>query len=160
MPKHKEEKTAWGKGFQSDRYCRCWNTWGKKKTGFLLAERGRAVISLRKRGADVGHSAAFNTSEQHLEKQDTYVAPGELIFQENMVSMTESAFIFKRLQWWHSFSFLQSSSHFLGHADFLKGRTDNLNTMPPVWLEQWEGKSILIMQISLWFLLQSLVYIH
>lgn len=64
----------------------------------FLADHGRAVISLRKRGADVRHSAAFNTSEQHLEKQDTYVAPGELIFQENMVNMTESVFIFKRLQ--------------------------------------------------------------
>ncbi|EOB07462.1 hypothetical protein Anapl_06627, partial [Anas platyrhynchos] len=44
----------------------------------------RSVISLRKKGADVKHSAAFNTSEQHFEKQDAHVSPGELIFQANM----------------------------------------------------------------------------
>ncbi|KFQ80243.1 hypothetical protein N337_07399, partial [Phoenicopterus ruber ruber] len=36
----------------------------------------RAVINLRKKGADVRHSPACNTSEQRLEKQDAYVAPG------------------------------------------------------------------------------------
>ncbi|KFM10815.1 hypothetical protein AS27_05812, partial [Aptenodytes forsteri] len=36
----------------------------------------RAVIGLRKKGADVRQSPACNTSEQHLEKQDAYVAPG------------------------------------------------------------------------------------
>ncbi|KFU99607.1 hypothetical protein N339_04985, partial [Pterocles gutturalis] len=36
----------------------------------------RAVINLRKKQADVRHSPPCNTSEQHLEKQDTYVAPG------------------------------------------------------------------------------------
>lgn len=46
------------------------------------------MISLRKKGADVKHSAAFNTSEQHFEKQDAHVAPGELIFQATMENMT------------------------------------------------------------------------
>ncbi|KFV02834.1 hypothetical protein N340_12187, partial [Tauraco erythrolophus] len=36
----------------------------------------RAVINLRKKRADVTHSPACNTSEQHLEKQDAYVGPG------------------------------------------------------------------------------------
>ncbi|KFP57692.1 hypothetical protein N322_01241, partial [Cariama cristata] len=36
----------------------------------------RAVINLRKKGPDVRHSPASNTTEQHLENQDAYVAPG------------------------------------------------------------------------------------
>ncbi|KFQ12710.1 hypothetical protein N330_04390, partial [Leptosomus discolor] len=36
----------------------------------------RAVIILRKKGADVRHSSAYDTSEQHLEKQDAFAAPG------------------------------------------------------------------------------------
>ncbi|KFQ07110.1 hypothetical protein N329_07361, partial [Haliaeetus albicilla] len=34
------------------------------------------VINLRKKGADVRHSPAYNTGEQQLEKQDAYVALG------------------------------------------------------------------------------------
>ncbi|KFW92289.1 hypothetical protein N336_05705, partial [Phalacrocorax carbo] len=36
----------------------------------------RAVINLRKKGADVRHSPECNKSERHLEKQDAYVTPG------------------------------------------------------------------------------------
>ncbi|KFO88496.1 hypothetical protein N320_12614, partial [Buceros rhinoceros silvestris] len=44
----------------------------------------RAVINRRKEGADVRHSSAYDTREEHLEKQDASVAPGQLSFHVNM----------------------------------------------------------------------------
>jgi len=67
----------------------------EKKKSIVVGRTWRAVINLRKKGADVRHSPACSTSEQHLEKQDAYVAPGYLIFQTNTVSMMKSTFIFQ-----------------------------------------------------------------
>lgn len=53
---------------------------------------------------------------------------------------------------WHDFSLLHSFSQFLGHFVFLKWKKDHLNPISHVWIAQWEGKKILFMQISLWFL--------